>query len=69
MTSTQAMPHQSVQQRPMVRPVPRRLEAYRPSRNSIERLKREAEFERLLLPRKVRLNGDSLTSNSGFSDF
>ncbi|MEM9905356.1 MAG: hypothetical protein AAF921_10070 [Cyanobacteria bacterium P01_D01_bin.44] len=63
-TTTQVMPHQQVKPRPPMRSVSRRLETYRPSRNCFEMLKREAEFERVLMPRKVELIGGIVTAKS-----
>lgn len=62
MVTTQVMPHQQVQPRPTLRSASRRLEAYRPRRNSFEMLKREAEFERRLMPRKADLSGGVISS-------
>ncbi|MEM8804751.1 MAG: hypothetical protein AAGF01_01715 [Cyanobacteria bacterium P01_G01_bin.38] len=62
MVTTQVMPHQQVQPRPPLRSVSRRLERYRPRRNCFEILKCEAEFERVLMPRKADLSGGIISS-------
>ncbi|MEM8804527.1 MAG: hypothetical protein AAGF01_00575 [Cyanobacteria bacterium P01_G01_bin.38] len=64
MARTQVILHQQVQPRPTLRSASRRLEAYRPRRNSFEMLKREAEFERVLLPRKADLGGGIIVSDT-----
>ncbi|MEM9904080.1 MAG: hypothetical protein AAF921_03535 [Cyanobacteria bacterium P01_D01_bin.44] len=64
MARTQVMPHQQVQPRPTLRSASRRLESYRPRRNSFEMLKREAEFERILLPHKADLGGGMIATDT-----
>jgi hypothetical protein len=61
---TQVMPHQQVQPRPTMRPSSRRLEAYRPQHNYLERLKQEAEFERVLMPHKADWGGGVIDSDT-----
>ncbi|MEO1353417.1 MAG: hypothetical protein AAFW84_32420 [Cyanobacteria bacterium J06635_15] len=63
-TTTQVMPHQQVKPRPPLRSVSHRLETYRPRRNCFEQLKREAEFERRLMPRKADLGGGVIDSDT-----
>ncbi|MEL7315575.1 MAG: hypothetical protein AAFN08_11530 [Cyanobacteria bacterium J06559_3] len=64
MAPTQVMPHQQVKPRPPMRSASRRLESYRPRRNCFEILKREAEFERILMPRKAELIGGIVTAKT-----
>lgn len=62
MVSTQVMLHQQVPQRSPLRPSSRRLEAYRPRRDSFQMLQREAEFEKVMVPHKVGVAGATMAT-------